>query len=186
VVFVPHHIDEAVYLADRLADRAGRQGDRGGGPRRQGLRRHRHARVVLVRAPRSGEAVARCGPGVVDLIGHWHRQALGAVRRTHGRRADGDLTGARVGERRAIRGLGNLARSPFAWTWKSVSTSGRPGRRCRPRLRKRTPVGADGPTAVLVSRETTICSPWAAEHTRAVVCTASPMYPTSVSVGRPL
>src|SRR5438105_10578410 len=48
------------------------------------------------------------------------------------------------------------------------------------------PVGADAPIATLVAADTTICPPWAAEHTRAVVCTARPMYPRSVRVGRPL
>src|SRR5438105_8475991 len=48
------------------------------------------------------------------------------------------------------------------------------------------PVGADAPIATLVAADTTICPPCAAEHTRAVVCTARPMYPRSVRVGRPL
>ena len=72
-------------------------------------------RRVPDRCHAAGEAVARCEPGVVDLIGHDTDRLL-MPRQAQGRRPDGDLTEERAVERRAIRGLGNLARSPFAWT----------------------------------------------------------------------
>src|SRR2546422_8113263 len=59
-------------------------------------------------------------------------------------------------ERPPVRGGGNVASSPSASTWKSASASGRPDKRCRPRLRKRRPAGIDAPTAFVVSPERTI------------------------------
>src|SRR5206468_9923212 len=93
-----------------------------------------------------------------------------------------------VARRRATAGAGWWEAEPetLRLNLNQTSASGRPGRRCRPRLRNRKPVAADFPAAALVADDTTICPPWAAAQRRAVVWTARPMYPTSVSVGWPL
>src|SRR5207249_5853465 len=87
--------------------------------------------------------------------------------------------------RTSVRRAGKSPASPIASTWYSAAGRVSPGRRWRPRLRRRTPDGASLRIAVLVVPETTIWPPWAAKHTRAAVLTARPTYPVSVSVGRP-